>query len=1154
MKIKDTLLRDPATHPLVNQGQARIADQATDAEVSELKGELSTFVCEGEYHEGLHRILQSYLTCLNQSGQKAAWVSGFFGSGKSHLLKMLCHLWVDTEFPDGSTARGLVPSLPEEIRALLMELDTQGRRSGGLFAAAGALPGGTTDNVRLTVLAILLRAAGFPEQYAQARFILWLHEREFLERVKQAVEQAGKNWLAELNNLYVSGPIAKALLACDQEFASSEAEARKSIREQFKQPPGDITTAEFLAMVRQVLELRGKGGRFPCTILVLDEVQQYIGSSAERSTLVTEVVEALNHQLESQVLVVGAGQSALSEQQLLHKLLDRFPVRVQLSDTDVETVTRKVLLQKKPSAVTKVQELLTKHDGEIARHLHDTQIAARAEDRETAVDDYPLLPIRRRFWELVFRAVDLAGTHSQLRSQLRIIHDAVASSGERSLGAVVPADELFTALAPEMVNTGVLLRELNDRISKVGSGGTERDRLRQRLCGLVFLIGRLPRDAGADIGVRASAAHLADLLIDDLSANNSAFRVEVESELQTLAEDGILMQLGDEYRLQTREGTDWDKDFRNFVTKLNNDDVTLQTERERHLYGGVAKVLDRVKILHGKAKEVRKLHTSREQTPPTEDGEGIQVWIRDGWSTTERGFVDEARRAGQSGGVVYLYIPKHDDADFRQAIIEAMAADRTLGQKGHPVSPEGQEARRSMESRLAAAIQRRNQILDRIIDGGKVFQGGGHEVLGLELQDRITTAAEAALDRLFPRFGEADAGASQWESAIKRAREGADQPFQPTGYTGPIESHPVCQQVGTTVGSGASGTAVRKALRGSPFGWPQDAIDAALIALHQAQVLTATLNGQAVAAGQLDQNRIPKAEFRREVITLGAADRIRIRGVYKHAGVDCKPNEELARVEAFLAALTQLRASSTGDAPLPQAVAEPLIDELRSNSGTALLAFINERADDLKSWIEKAKEEHKLAGERLPIWAATIALARHAVSLPVASDTIAEVQAVRSERMLLARADRVTPLRTRLAELLREALNTARTRCVQAHEEGLDRLHADPNWQALGATDQERLLAEAHLLPIPNEEFGSDDALLAALDRQDLAARVAQADAVPGRVQRALEAAARLREPKVRTVALERGTLRTEAEVRAWLDRQEKSLLAEVKLGPVLLN
>ena len=192
MKIKETLQRDPATHALVNQGQARIADRATDREVHELMDELATFVCEGEYAEGMQRILSSFLTSQSQTSQKAAWVSGFFGSGKSHLLKMLCHLWQDTKFPDGSTARGLVPSLPEEIRALLRELDTQGKRTGGLLAAAGAMPGGTTDNVRLTVLSVLLRGAGFPEQYAQARFVLWLHEREYFDQVRAAVEHCIK--------------------------------------------------------------------------------------------------------------------------------------------------------------------------------------------------------------------------------------------------------------------------------------------------------------------------------------------------------------------------------------------------------------------------------------------------------------------------------------------------------------------------------------------------------------------------------------------------------------------------------------------------------------------------------------------------------------------------------------------------------------------------------------------------------------------------------------------------------------------------------------------------------------------------------------------------------------------------------------------------
>src|SRR5215472_13631109 len=135
MQIKEVLLRDPSQYALVNNGQARIQNESADERmIAQLRGELSTFVCEGQYADGMARILESFLKGRTQPSQQAAWVSGFFGSGKSHLLKMLCHLWQDTEFSDGATARSLVPALPDDVRSALRELDTAGKRGGGLLA------------------------------------------------------------------------------------------------------------------------------------------------------------------------------------------------------------------------------------------------------------------------------------------------------------------------------------------------------------------------------------------------------------------------------------------------------------------------------------------------------------------------------------------------------------------------------------------------------------------------------------------------------------------------------------------------------------------------------------------------------------------------------------------------------------------------------------------------------------------------------------------------------------------------------------------------------------------------------------------------------------------------------------------------------------
>ena len=215
MKNRELFVRDPATSELINNGQARITEGKTEQERRVLRDELRHFVCEGKYEDGMLRMLESFLANLNSTQQPAAWVSGFFGSGKSHLLKMLHHLWMNTEFEeDGATARTLVPELPSEVEASLRELDTQGRRLGGIHAASGTLPGGA-GSVRLTTLGILCRSKGLPEDCAQAKFCLYLMQQGFFDAVKDHVESNGKDFFRELNNLYVSPFLHDALVAAD---------------------------------------------------------------------------------------------------------------------------------------------------------------------------------------------------------------------------------------------------------------------------------------------------------------------------------------------------------------------------------------------------------------------------------------------------------------------------------------------------------------------------------------------------------------------------------------------------------------------------------------------------------------------------------------------------------------------------------------------------------------------------------------------------------------------------------------------------------------------------------------------------------------------------------------------------------------------------
>ncbi|MEI6046386.1 MAG: BREX system P-loop protein BrxC, partial [Chloroflexota bacterium] len=422
---REVFQQDPTKTTIPNDGVAKVLDPRTPEEWKVLRYELESFVCDGEYRRGMERILSTYLGHLDKQSQPAAWISGFYGSGKSHFVRVLEYLWRDVTFDGGATARGLT-HLPHDLKDYLTELSTAGRREGGLWSAAGKLSSGPENSVRLTMLSILFRSAGLPDQYPAARFVLWLKQNGYYEAVKAGVEAAGKNLDTELINMYVSPYIAKSLRQVYPNFAATDSEARGLLRTQYPPNQTDISDDEMVLAMENVMALQSNTpGKLPLTLLVFDELQQFIGEDPGRTLLIQNVVEACCSRFGSRLLFVATGQAALQGTTQLSKLKGRFTVNVTLSDTDVDQVVRAVVLRKAPDKEALLKETLEKASGEIDRHLQGTNISPTASDSPYLLTDYPLLPARRRFWERVLRAVDSAGSAGQLRTQLRIVHESV---------------------------------------------------------------------------------------------------------------------------------------------------------------------------------------------------------------------------------------------------------------------------------------------------------------------------------------------------------------------------------------------------------------------------------------------------------------------------------------------------------------------------------------------------------------------------------------------------------------------------------------------------------------------------------------------------------------------------------------------------------
>ena len=790
-------------------------------------------------------------------------------------------------------------------------------------------------------------------------------------------------------------------------------------------------------------------------------MQIYIGQSQDRAGAIAEIAETFAKEFNSRVMLVAAGQSALQGTPDLQRLLDRFTIRVQLDDHDVENVTRKVLLRKKADARATIEECLNAHDGAISRQLAGTKIEVRAADRSVRIDDYPLLPVRRRFWDAAFRAADLQGTQSQLRSQLRILHDALADAAERPLGAVVPADVLYESLKAALVQSGVLPRDAYDRIEPLEQS---HGMLAKRLAGLSFLISRLPTEAGADIGVRATPDHLADLLVDDITEDQGAFRAQVRDLIKALVEEGHLVQIGEEVRIQTTEGRAWQQDFQKYRAQSGNDLAAVAEARDKLIEDALAKILQQVSSVHGEAKAPRKLLPHRGDRAPERDGRNVPLWIRDGWGASEKDVREAARTMGSSDGVLYLYIGKPAGSDLRDAIADQLAAKTTIDRRGVGHGAWGDEARRGMETRERVAAERATELAEKLVADAQVFLGGGATQNEATLRDRLEAASDTARKRLFPQFKEADRPALEWAKALKSAREGAEHPFSAVGHVAEVDVHPVGKAVLNAIGAGRTGREVRQLFEREPYGWPQDAVDAALVALVRANKLTVLLNGEPATAAALDGTAIGRATFRREEVAISAREKIALVGLMQPL-VGAIPNRDdlVEPAREFFRKLRALGDSAGGEPPLPAAPRLALEDEAQALAGNALLRMMLDKRAEIEGVIKSWRERARLKDERLVRWRVLDRLIRHAANLPEAAPDVIESRGIRDGRLLLDTIDPVPASLSRIRQLLTQKVTIAHQQLGEVVRAALEGLAANVTWNGLALAQNEAILAEVEL-------------------------------------------------------------------------------------------
>jgi hypothetical protein len=479
--------------------------------------------------------------------------------------------------------------------------------------------------------------------------------------------------------------------------------------------------------------------------------------------------------------------------------------------------------------------------------------------------------------------------------------------------------------------------------------------------------------------------------------------------------------------------------------------------------------------------------------------------------------------------LAYAFVKKIRDTDLRTEIIKFLAAGLTINAMGLPSTPEGEQAKKSMETRQSQAKTELQELIEKICNETTVFLAGGSRVQSGALKENIQEALNSIADRQFPEF-KSKADYLNWGQALTKALAGNPDALNAINYTGDVEKHPVASAILDFIGNSTkTGKDIRNEFMKSPYGWSQDGVDTMLIVLKNYQVISTTETNLLVA-------RINQASFKRETIIFKAADKIKIRSLFQTAGITCPPNHEIFPYSnEYLEKLKILAAQVSGDAPRPEPINIDFVKEIENKEGNERLLDILQQKDDLQAKFTDWSAKAKLVGAREPLWNLLVELINHAPDEPTMDQLKIETAAIKDNRLLLQEPDLIQPILTAITDKLLIILNKRKEQYNALYDLRMADLQANEYFKKLTPEQKRSILVKHQLLAKPEIKQLDAYALHNQLQKASLYTWDTKIAALPGQFQSALEDAIKLSAPQAKTYSLPRKTISNQAEIDIYL-------------------
>ena len=457
-KIKDIFVK-----PIDRNIRGVIKIGQDDESIKE--NELSEYVVTDELKRDFIKFFDSYNKSIDKpTDEMGVWISGFFGSGKSHFLKILSYLLEndtvknrraidyfleDGKFDDNHLTEAInkATSVPTDVALFNIDSKADSNSSNDNSAIL---------TVFLKVFNEQLGYSSIPEVAAMER---WLDSENKYDAFKAAFQELDSEnhttWIeARSKYAILTTRIQKTLVNAN---ILNEEDAKNYV-EHLQLNKYSISPEEFADLVKDYLDKKGNNYHF---VFLADEVGQFIGDNDKRMLNLQTIVEQLGVKCQGRAWVIVTSQQQMNQvtegftkhERDFSKIQSRFNTMINMSSANADEVIRKRLLAKRPLASEQLQNLFTQKEFSINNKINFSDQIKRQKfnDSEEFVDNYPFIPYQFSLLKdvlAVVRKKGASGSHMSdgERSMLATFQEATKNYEDSEVGALVPFAAFFTGM------------------------------------------------------------------------------------------------------------------------------------------------------------------------------------------------------------------------------------------------------------------------------------------------------------------------------------------------------------------------------------------------------------------------------------------------------------------------------------------------------------------------------------------------------------------------------------------------------------------------------------------------------------------------------------------------------------------------------------